>query len=423
MFRSIASTAVANIAIQVSGFLSGVVLARWLGAEGRGELAAVQLWPLMIAAVGTLGTEISLARRSAQAPERGRGLSHTAIWTTCMLSILWMVTGCFSLPFLLPADKHQLLTLARFALLVVPASMLNVMVMSIALGRGSYDIYNFSRLAFSVLYLIALGVIFLFFTPTVLVILCGFLLAAIATPCLALVALFRVLPGSPPRLRLTPIALISESRRFACASVAGVVAQQLPQMLLLTLVDLSSLGIFTIAYMIASVHSSLGNAMSKILFSQVAQGASAGLGAVLRQATWLYVFVTAVMMVTVRPLVPLVFGERFQEAAPLAFYLLPATSLIALALLMDEVLKAKGLVSAGILARILGGVTLAGVAVALIPQFGLNGMLLAVTARAVVEYGVLFRNATRTCGIPIRQVLSPRFSDLAVCRSAWLSWQ
>ena len=45
----------ASVAIQGLNVLTGIVLARTLGPAGRGELAAVMLWPSILAAVGSLG--------------------------------------------------------------------------------------------------------------------------------------------------------------------------------------------------------------------------------------------------------------------------------------------------------------------------------------------------------------------------------
>src|SRR5688500_8127469 len=48
-------TAVASYAIAGLGVISGIVLARALGADGRGTLAALQSWPAIFALLFTLG--------------------------------------------------------------------------------------------------------------------------------------------------------------------------------------------------------------------------------------------------------------------------------------------------------------------------------------------------------------------------------
>ena len=50
-----AGSVVAGLGIQAALVVSGPILARMLGLEGRGQLAALILWPIVIAQLGSLG--------------------------------------------------------------------------------------------------------------------------------------------------------------------------------------------------------------------------------------------------------------------------------------------------------------------------------------------------------------------------------
>ncbi|MCH7540941.1 MAG: hypothetical protein IH999_11195, partial [Proteobacteria bacterium] len=56
-------------AIQLSNLASGILAARLLGPEGRGELAVIILWPSLIAALGALGITESVIYHTANRSE------------------------------------------------------------------------------------------------------------------------------------------------------------------------------------------------------------------------------------------------------------------------------------------------------------------------------------------------------------------
>ncbi len=48
-----------------------MVLARMLGPEGRGQFAAILLWPSIFAALGLMGVNMALARRAGAGEDPG----------------------------------------------------------------------------------------------------------------------------------------------------------------------------------------------------------------------------------------------------------------------------------------------------------------------------------------------------------------
>ena len=59
--RKASGTFLANIALYVLAAATGPLAARLLGPDGRGALAAIQLWPGAIATVAMLGLPDSIA--------------------------------------------------------------------------------------------------------------------------------------------------------------------------------------------------------------------------------------------------------------------------------------------------------------------------------------------------------------------------
>ena len=78
--RKVSGTFLVNIALYVLAAATGPLAARLLGPDGRGALAAIQLWPGAIATFAMLGLPDSIAYFGAREPQRaGRWLSTTVL--------------------------------------------------------------------------------------------------------------------------------------------------------------------------------------------------------------------------------------------------------------------------------------------------------------------------------------------------------
>lgn len=64
--RAYAGTFATCVLIQGLTVVQGIIIARLLGPVGRGEYAAVILWPSVFAAIGIFGTNVALARAVAR---------------------------------------------------------------------------------------------------------------------------------------------------------------------------------------------------------------------------------------------------------------------------------------------------------------------------------------------------------------------
>src|SRR6185503_3716835 len=77
--RPFVSTAAGSGALAVAGLWSGMLAARLLGVEGRGELAAAQAWPLFLANLGGSGLPETVAYFVARHPSRARATLATGL--------------------------------------------------------------------------------------------------------------------------------------------------------------------------------------------------------------------------------------------------------------------------------------------------------------------------------------------------------
>ena len=75
---NVAETALTNLMLGALGIMTGIIAARWLGPNGRGELAAIQMWPSVVASVAMIGLPEALVYFSAKHPSDSRRYLLTA---------------------------------------------------------------------------------------------------------------------------------------------------------------------------------------------------------------------------------------------------------------------------------------------------------------------------------------------------------
>lgn len=80
-------TMATNLIIAALGIVMGILSARLLGPQGRGELATIQLWPTFIAAFGMLGMPEAVLYFASRAPERAGRVSDVSSQTTVNLEV------------------------------------------------------------------------------------------------------------------------------------------------------------------------------------------------------------------------------------------------------------------------------------------------------------------------------------------------
>src|ERR1700728_3512098 len=91
-------TALTNLAIGAMGFCTGIISARMLGAHGRGELAAIQTTPSVIASLAMIGMPEALVYFSAREPEQSGSYLGTAASLSLISSLPFVVLAWLSMP-------------------------------------------------------------------------------------------------------------------------------------------------------------------------------------------------------------------------------------------------------------------------------------------------------------------------------------
>lgn len=125
--------------------LTGVLIARVLGAHGRGEFTAIVTGVPVLGWIFEMGCRQAVTYHHAKHPEDGAKLLGTWLALLAPLALAAIVTGWFVLPHLLAAQSHATLTLARLFLASIAILFVADLVYAVALADHDFLFYNVMR--------------------------------------------------------------------------------------------------------------------------------------------------------------------------------------------------------------------------------------------------------------------------------------
>ena len=265
----LAGTYAATLLMQASTLVVGVILARALGPEARGTLAAALIWPTMVAALALLGTNNRIALEAAEAEGAGEGpaLARRVVGFAFACAGGALAVGYLAMPWLVPAQQPAVLELSRLFLLFAPASILLALLKGMDLGEGRLRRFNVTSCVLNLGHLALVVVVWLAGArePT------PFLLCLLLANYAALA--FRILRAGPralaPRLDLAwARGLVVRAAPYLATAIAVLAHAQADRVFLLWYLDAAALGLYTVALSSASVHMGLGQSVARLIFSR-----------------------------------------------------------------------------------------------------------------------------------------------------------
>ena len=366
-----------SAAIQGLNALTGILLARSLGPTGRGELAAVLLWPGILAAVGSLGVAEAATYETATESSPVRAVVGSSLGLAAAQSLALLAAGAV-VTTLLHGRDGALVHSGYLFLAYIPLNLVAAYAMGIIAGRQRFPVYQALRL--TVIVGSAAGLVLLagMHALTVRGAVVTYLLANALTTAAALLVLQRQAVLSLAWHRETAGRLLAFGLRSHTTNVALLLNERLDQLVISLFLAPARLGLYVIAVTVTSATALIGAATAMVVLPLVASlhdpadrvaAATRYVGRVLVGAAC----VALPMMAFTPELIRLLFGEPFAGAATVTRVLLAASVFLAANRVIGAVLKAVGRpLDAGMAEGLSLTVTAAGLAL-LLPRLELLG--------------------------------------------------
>ncbi len=389
----IAITMVTNISIAILSLISGVMVARLLGATGRGELAAIQTWPSILAVFAMLGIPDSLVYFSAKEPENAGRWLTTAITIALFACVPFMVAG-YLMPLRLKAQTQQIIQAAQEYLWLLPIFAVTGMLLHPLRGKNDIKIWNLLRPMQSIVWICVLVVGFFIGTTNPAIVAQNYLIvfALLALPIGYVVK--RRLVGSfiPSFGFVRPI--LNYGIPSVLSSIPIMLNLRLDQMLMVSFLEPRKLGLYAVGVAWSSAVAPLLNSVSSIILPRVAgSNSKEEQSQLLAQSVCLGAGLAIIVSTGVAFLstfsIPLLFGIEFAPAIPAAIILAVAGGFSGLNQILEAgilglgeprfvlIAEAAGLViTAILLLLLLGPFELIGAAIASLVSYSFVTLLL-----------------------------------------------
>jgi len=408
----------ANVILAFLSLASGGLAARLLCVAGRGELAAIQIWPTFLAGFSMLGLSDAIVYFTAKESQNSGRYLVSAMGFTLIVSLPFMWLGYLLIPVFLTSQTPETVAASRNYLLIIPSFSLIGQSLQAIRGRHDFFVWNWMRLVQPFGWMCILLVM-------------GFsrrnsaqeaafaylwLMGLLIFPIAYIVS--RRIPG-PYRMDCK---LWTPMLQFGLPSVAAsfpvILNLRLDQFLMAAFLSPQVLGLYVVAVAWAGAVSPLLSAIDIIVFPRVAsQTIPEERIRILIQGVHLAVLVgvgVAVILLIITPFaLPLIFGDDFKQAISSAFILIVAGVIASINSVLENGARGLGKPSVVLVSESFGlVVTILALALLLRP-FGILGASLSSLLGYSGTLFVLLIQVGRISELRLKAILLPERSDVA----------
>jgi O-antigen/teichoic acid export membrane protein len=339
-----ASTAAANAAIAVCGLASGTLLARTLGPEGRGELAAIQAWPLLLATVGSFGLAEAVAYFAATTPHRARTALSSALLLSLPSSAIAVALGFWILDWALQSQGGHVRQAAKLSLVLVPLMTFVTAPYQALRGAGRCHASNVLRLIPPAGWVAALAAIALSGEPTATTTAAAFIVVMSLSAAASHIYVWRALEGRP--LPAAPLVrpMLTYGAPTALSNLPQWLNIRLDQLVMIAVLAPQSVGLYVVAVAWGGAAQPLSMVLAYLAVPALAAAPDGHHKAQLVYRSGAVVSIAAsVVLLAATPIVlPLVFGEQFRAAIPAALVMVVAGAVSGMNAVGGECLRGLG---------------------------------------------------------------------------------
>jgi len=395
-------TLVSKLLILAVNVATGIITARVLGPEGRGEQAAISMWPSLLAYSLTFGLPAALLYNLKRYPEEKTELFSASLVLGTGLSLMATIIGVVFIPLWLVKYSPEVIFYAQLLMLTAPLALLGV-TFSAAL-EASDDFTRANQLYFfpPLCTLFALVVLALLGKLTALTSALSYMLSGVPIFIWTFVRLWRLFQPRWTGLAASFKRLLNFGLRSYGIDLLSTLGSQIGDVLIVGLLAPELMGLYTVAVSVSRMLSVLESSIATVLFPKAAarpvQEVVALTGRAARVSLVITLLVGLAVMVIGPFLLQLLYGSKYMGAVPVFRILIIEVVLGGATAILAQAFMALGRPSIVTILQAVGLGMSVPLMLILIPKFGLVGVGLAVlgstTARlisVIVSYQLVLK--------------------------------
>lgn len=311
-------TFLANGFIFGSGLASGILVARLLGVEDRGLLAAIIYWPHFVAGFSAMGLNEAIAIRTAKLGA-STNLRSTTLALSLSLATPVAIIGFLLLPHLLGQSRQSYLSFTQiYFAAFLPISFIAMNLLAIDQGEFRFESYNVQRVIQAVAYPLLLVIVWL---AGYLTVESAAIAVAAGTGIVAFYRLWEARSGLIIKPSLQEAGeLLLQGARLHVTNLVMFLSMQIDKIALILFSNDRQLGLYVVAVTSASAAQSLfvQTYINIMLPTTAKTGPEISnikiLLEPLRKLVIIIIFSSLLMILILPFVLPLIFGKEFEGA-------------------------------------------------------------------------------------------------------------
>ncbi|WP_158748943.1 lipopolysaccharide biosynthesis protein [Acidobacterium sp. S8] len=394
---------------------TGIITARALHPAGRGELAALGVWPNFLGSLMTFGLPSSLIFWSRAEPQNKTNLLWASLPLTILLGALAMLTGMIGIPFWLSQYSPHIVQIARLF-------MFNAfIVLLIANARAACEAENdffASSLALCMSPLLAfVGLIALQLTHilTPVSAACAYIVSGIPSCIFLLFRLRHNFRNPPVHIIDAAGKLLNYGARSYGVDICGTLSLYADQAIVVHLLNPDAMGTYVVALSLSRTLNVIHQAVASVLFPKAVSLQPKELIAMTGRAIRISTLLTAICGVAVAALGPillsLLYGREYRGATAILNILIAEVILTGATLVLTRAYMALGRPGLVTILQSSGLILSLPLLLLLVPRWGVLGASFALLTAALVRLILALCSFRFVLGLPAPG-LTPRMDEL-----------
>jgi O-antigen/teichoic acid export membrane protein len=396
---------------------TGIVTARALHPSGRGELAALGVWPNFLGSAMTFGLPSALVFWSRSEPDHNSNFLWASLPITVLMGSVAVLFGVIGIPFWLSQYSPHIIHVAQLLMLNAFIVLLTLNARAACEAGNDFFASSLALCMMPFFALVALVTVYLNHSLTpVTAVLCY--VGAGLPSCIFLV--FRVrhsFTQRPTHVLLAARKLLSYGSRSYGVDICGTLSLYADQAVVVHLLDPGAMGIYVVALSLSRTLNVIHQAVAAVLFPKAVSLQQADLIAMTGRATRISTLCTSTCGALVALLGPgllsLLYGREYRDATMILNILIAEVILTGATLVLTRAymaLNRPGLVTVLQSSGLLLSLPLLAV---FVPRWGVLGASFALLTAAVVRLAVALASFRFVLGQPAPGLL-PRIDELQI---------
>lgn len=386
-------TLVAKIFLLAANLATGIIVARSLAPVGRGEQAAMSMWPGLLSGLSSLGLALALTYNFRRKPERQSEVLFAAMVLAVALGIVGAGIGMVFVPHWLARYDWPVINYARWMMLLVPFTMITFVQQGALEARGDFTASNLSKSLPQLASVIILGYLALHHYLTPFTSTAGYLGPWTIVPFILAWRLRDLVAPHFRQLRSSAKLLLSYGLRSYPIDVLATLSAQVDQVLVVGLLSASGLGLYSVALSVSRILAIFHGSLLTVLFPKAAAleppQVVALTGRMARISSLVASLASASLIATLPFLMVHLYGGAFKGVVSVAQILCVEVVVGGATSILSQSFMATGKPGTIAVLQVMGLLLTVPFMLILIPRLGLNGAALALLMTSTCRLGLV----------------------------------